>query len=217
MRKKREVPASIRLRYTCLTCGKLYMGRIENHYRKFPDHRRQPLIASSSDSPIYQSSSYSTIKTLSETGSLKSGSDTDLIKTEMTNSVLSPIPGTQASETNGEPSLPMETLTTQTGGVHGDQQPTLQLQQIPPFPQAPQIGGDFVGPTDTSTPVKRGPGRTKKRGRRSRGAGSTRGGRRPAAAKEKPPSSDTRPTGIAMLEKVRCKSIIITLLSHFCL
>lgn len=214
-RKQREIPASIRLRYTCLTCGKLYIGRIEKHYRKFPDHRRQPLSSSSLSDVKPHSSSYSTIKMLSESGSSKSHSDADPNKSEMNKSVLSPTPGTQASETNGEPSLPMETLTTQSS-PHTDNHPSPQIQQISQFPQV----DEFFGPKDTSSPVKRGRGR----GRRGRGGGRGRGARVTTTRKApapKPKPKEPLPPAVkptAMLERVRYSTtysycLLITLIT----
>lgn len=182
-RKKREVPPLTRLRYTCLTCGKLYMGRIEAHYRKFPDHRRERPLATSE---IQQS--YSTIKALSDTAkpSAEEGG-------EVNKSVLSPTPGTQASETSGEPSLPMETLTTRPletdTSHHIKNEPS---SEVPEFLPTPEV-----------LPVKpvRGRGRGR-RGRRGRG----RGGR--FGSLGKPPSSSTKPppapppSAISMLEKI---------------
>ncbi|XP_042864682.1 uncharacterized protein LOC122248622 isoform X2 [Penaeus japonicus] len=182
-RKKREVPPLTRLRYTCLTCGKLYMGRIEAHYRKFPDHRRErPLITSE----IQQS--YSTIKALSDTVK-PSGEEGG----EVNKSVLSPTPGTQASETSGEPSLPMETLTTRP--LEADTSPHIKNEpssEVPEFIPMPEI-----------VPVK--PARGRGRGRRGR-RGRGRGGR--FGALGKPPSSSTKPppapppSAISMLEKI---------------
>lgn len=97
-RKRRAVSDTIRMRYSCFTCKKLYMGRIEHHYKKFPNHRR--------DYPLSEtelSQSYSAIKARSDS------SKPDVKAGEVSKPVLSPTPGTQASEANGEPSLPMET------------------------------------------------------------------------------------------------------------
>ncbi|XP_069935662.1 uncharacterized protein [Cherax quadricarinatus] len=179
-RKKRSVPPTTRLRYTCLTCGKLYMGRIEAHYKKFPDHRQEL------QSDLKQS--YSAIKTLSD--SFKTITDDG---GEVNKSVLSPTPGTQASETSGEPSLPMETLTTQPT-------PTETASYTPPLTntQTPQ----FDVPHEL-TPVKPGRGRSRRgrRGSRSKGRGS-RGGpaRSAAAATNQPPPPAASP--VNMLEKI---------------
>lgn len=159
------------------------MGRIEAHYRKFPDHRRERPLATSE---IQQS--YSTIKALSDTA--KPGAEEG---GEVNKSVLSPTPGTQASETSGEPSLPMETLTTRPleadTSHHIKNEPS---SEVPEFLPTPEV-----------IPVKpvRGRGRGR-RGRRGRG----RGGR--FGALGKPPSSSTKPppapppSAISMLEKV---------------
>lgn len=166
------------------------MGRIEAHYRKFPDHRRErPLITSE----IQQS--YSTIKALSDT--VKPNGEEG---GEVNKSVLSPTPGTQASETSGEPSLPMETLTTRP--LEADTSPHIKNEpssEVPEFIPMPEI-----------VPVK--PARGRGRGRRGR-RGRGRGGR--FGALGKPPSSSTKPppapppSAISMLEKVTVTAIIV--------
>ncbi|XP_071525482.1 uncharacterized protein [Panulirus ornatus] len=182
-RKKREMPPLTRLRYTCLTCDKLYMGRIEAHYRKFPDHRREHPL-----SPSDLKQSYSAIKTLSDSSKPSTDGGSEINK-----SVLSPTPGTQASETSGEPSLPMETLTTQPIDMQTSSHIEHQLNQ-----QNPQ----FDLPAELN-PVKpgRGRGRRGRRGQRSRGRGAKFGGSgRPAAAASQPPALAVSP--INMLEKI---------------
>ncbi|XP_050695753.1 uncharacterized protein LOC126985214 isoform X5 [Eriocheir sinensis] len=171
-RKKRAVPALTRLRYTCATCGKLYMGRIEAHYRQFPDHCRKPL--SEGD----HKPSYSAIRSLSEAAK-SSGDDASEIK-----SVLSPTPGTQASDTNSEPGLPMETLTALTTATTQPQDDPLGMRVEFEDPQQPPV-----------TP-RRGRGRRKGRGR-------SRGGRRVG----RPPRTSTslatlHPKPIKVLEKI---------------
>ncbi|KAK4292575.1 hypothetical protein Pmani_034663 [Petrolisthes manimaculis] len=301
-RKKRSVPKETRLRYTCLTCGKLYMGRIEDHYTKFPDHRRshhtlpQPQATSSlpSDQSLVQShpltsrQTYSAIKTLStkqdlpkegegcekdkieaseastsqssveevvlervtqalvgvekegeemeksvaglEVGMTSKGSGTtdssavtsqgmttsntdqvigegkDRTSTpgkseeggEVNKSVLSPTPGTQASEMSGEASLPSETLTT---------------TQVASLTSAPMGGFDI--PPEVSKPARGRGRRTGRRGRHGWGRGS-RGGRgtgrgRGAAAsaaggtvsvKQPPPPPPPFPNHVDMLNKI---------------
>ncbi|KAG7173145.1 uncharacterized protein LOC121861039 [Homarus americanus] len=185
-RKKREVPALTRLRYTCLTCGKLYMGRMEAHYQKFPDHRREHPL-----SPSDLKQSYSAIKTLSDSSKLITDEGSEINK-----SVLSPTPGTQASETSGEPSLPMETLTTQPintpTSLHTQQQPSTSSHE-------PQ----FDVPTElNSVKPSRGRGRRGRRGRRSRGRGAKFGGpgRSAVAASSNPPAPVASP--LNMLEKI---------------
>ncbi|XP_076033893.1 uncharacterized protein LOC143020894 isoform X2 [Oratosquilla oratoria] len=120
--RKRLLPASTRLRYTCPTCNKLYMGpmRIERHYAKFPDHRK---IKSEADAAAAVGSlSYSSLKAISmaatstpelELDHVNKTSKDPPLEGELTSgkSILSPTPGTQASETNPEPSLPQENKT----------------------------------------------------------------------------------------------------------
>lgn len=159
------------------------MGRIEAHYEKFPDHRREhPLSAGD------LKQSYSAIKTLTDSSKPRTDGGSEINK-----SVLSPTPGTQASETSGEPSLPMETLTTQPVDMqtssHTEHQLNLQNPQFDP-------------PAELNT-VKpgRGRGRRGRRGQRSRGRGAKFGGPgRPAAAASQPPALPASP--VNMLEKV---------------
>ncbi|KAK7021912.1 hypothetical protein SK128_021335 [Halocaridina rubra] len=98
-RKKRGISETIRLRYGCVTCKKVFVGRIEQHYLNFPNHRRDPIAAKSDINH-----SYSTIKALSGIAASNA-----TMKMDASKPVLSPTPGTRASETNGEPSLPLET------------------------------------------------------------------------------------------------------------
>lgn len=295
-RKKRAVPKVTRLRYTCLTCGKLYMGRIEEHYAKFPDHRRshhtlpQPQTSSSPPAdqsegqmhPLASRQTYSAIKTLStrqdspkegegsekdksegsETstsqlceeakvlesvaqaavegmekgseenekttaeltvgtaskGSVETDSSPEVSQSltvstsdevsgkegtsalgkaeeggEVNKSVLSPTPGTQASEMNGEASLPSETLT------------TTQVTSLTSAPTA-----DLDVPAEVSKPARGRGRRTGRRGRHSRGRGGRggRGGGRGRAAaggtvpvQEPPPPPPPLPKHVNMLNK----------------
>ncbi|XP_068243482.1 serine-rich adhesin for platelets-like [Palaemon carinicauda] len=101
-RKKRKVVNdTLRLRYSCYTCKKIFVGRIERHYEKFPNHRRDPSLPEDN-----ANQSYSAIKALSDPPKADSKDE------GVGKPVLSPTPGTQASEMNGEPSLPIETSAT---------------------------------------------------------------------------------------------------------
>ncbi|KAG0718529.1 hypothetical protein GWK47_052295 [Chionoecetes opilio] len=136
------------------------MGRIEAHYRKFPDHfRKLP------PSPEDPKQSYSALKTLSDPAKPGGGEGSEINK-----SVLSPTPGTPASETHGEPGLPMETLT-----------PQLRHPQEDPAPG--DLAGGNLAPVEPQEPPARGrPGRGRRRGR-------GRKGRRGRPARVVPPTT----------------------------
>ncbi|CAL4134307.1 unnamed protein product, partial [Meganyctiphanes norvegica] len=182
-RKKRDLGAATRLRYTCLTCGKLYMGRIEAHYAKFPDHRR----SHHSEGIVQQT--YSALKIMSEVSkiSIEESSSADVNK-----SVLSPTPGTKASETNSEPSLPMETLT------------SFQVQEgssgaIPDIAHTNLDGGaNSQTQTQGDTPIR---GCVRGRRGRPRGRARGRGVRRGSTSCQSPAIQHTA-SNAEMLQKV---------------
>ncbi|MPC25286.1 hypothetical protein E2C01_018392 [Portunus trituberculatus] len=172
------MPPLTRLRYTCATCGKLYMGRIEAHYRKFPDHcRKLP------PSPTDPKQSYSTIKTLSDAKGAEGGEGSEIHK-----SVLSPTPGTPASETSGEPGLPMETLT----ALPHHQQEAHQAPE-----DLLDVKLEAEDPLQMTAKARRGRGRRKGRARRGRRGRPAKVSSTSAAAVAPPPANPTK-----VLEKI---------------
>ncbi|XP_064086313.1 serine-rich adhesin for platelets-like [Macrobrachium nipponense] len=136
-RKKRKVVnETLRLRYSCYTCKKVFVGRIERHYEKFPNHRRDPSLPEENPNQ-----SYSAIKALSDPQKPDSKDE------GVGKPVLSPTPGTQASEMNGEPSLPIETSATVLEGHENGM--LLDKSCGKPLSESSQQNNDKVGSLET--------------------------------------------------------------------